>query len=366
MRRMALAGLTLAAVLALAACSDDDSGSGGTAGAGGQNEVMTGTASIATTTTTTTAQSASSAGGGGAGGEAPTVEVVATFDPAAFELPEGLAIVGDDAYVGFAFTGLVDTLPLEGGARTPFASLPPPPPNTSFMTGVGFDGAGNLYAALVSFTADAQAGIYKTPPAGGAAALFASHAQMVFPNGLAWGPDGTLYVTDSVFGGLFSIDDAGVVAPWLTEPLLGGDPTICGGEPDDIAVGANGVAFTDDALYVAGSDHGVLLRVPVEADGSAGIPVVVAGPDCALAGLDGIVVDDDGSVIGAVNRADRVVRIDTTSGDVSTIAEGAPLDFPASLAFAGQGEDRALYVTSFGLARLLAGEVPSPALVRIK
>ena len=67
-----------------------------------------------------------------------------------------------------------------------------------------------------------------------------------------------------------------------------------------------------------------------------------------------------------MNRADRVVRIDTASGDISTIAEGAPLDFPASLAFGGEGEDRALYVTSFGLARYLAGEVPSPALVRIK
>jgi hypothetical protein len=294
------------------------------------------------------------------------VEVVASFDPAAFELPEGLAVSGDDAYVGFAFTGLIDSLPLDGGARASFASLPPPPPNTSFMTGLGFDGDGNLYGALVSFTADAQAGIYRAPPAGGTASLFASHAQMVFPNGLAWGPDGTLYVTDSVFGGLFSVDAAGVATPWLTDPLLGGDPTICGGQADDIAVGANGVAFSAGSLYVAGSDHGVLLRVPIEADGSAGAVAVVAGPDCALAGLDGIVVDDDGSVIGALNRADRVVRIDAGSGDVSTIAEGAPLDFPASLAFGGQGEDRALYVTSFGLALFLAGEVPSPALVRIR
>src|SRR5262249_30654069 len=155
-------------------------------------------------------------------------------------------------YVGFAFTGLVESLPLEGGARASFASLPPPPPNTSFMTGVGFDGDKSFYGALVSFTADAQAGIYKTPSTGGAAKLFASHAQMVFPNGLSWGPDGTLYVTDSVFGGVFAVDAAGVATPWLTDPVLGGDPTICGGQADDIAVGANGIAFSEGSLYVAG------------------------------------------------------------------------------------------------------------------
>lgn len=354
---------TAIAALLASACGDDTAGSGGSGGDGGA--LGTTASTTASTTVASTVSSASSTSG--TGGSAPIVEVVAAYDPAAFELPEGLAVSGTDAYVGFAFTGLIDRQPLSGGARAPFASVPPPPPNTSFLTGIGFDTAGDLYGALVSFTPDAQAGIYRAPQAGGAATLFASHAQMVFPNGLAWSPSGELYVTDSAFGGVFVVDDAGETSPWFADPLLAGDPTVCGGEPDAIAVGANGIAWSDGALFVAGSDQGVLLRVPIEADGSAGAVEVVAGPDCAaLAGLDGIVFDDDGTVVGAVNRSDRIVRIDVETGEVTTIAEGAPLDFPATVAFAGEGEERALYVTSFGLAKYLAGEVPSPALVRIQ
>ncbi len=363
MKRRSIAYSWLAAAsVAVVACSDDDAGSGG-AGAGGSGDTVT----VTSGGSTTTASSGASTGTGGGGGAPAEVDVVATFDPAAFELPEGLAIDGTGALVGFAFTGLVDAVALDGGARTPFASLPPPPANTSFMTGLGRDAEGRLYGALVSFTSDAQAGIYRAPQAGGPATLFASHAQMAFPNGLAWSSDGDLYVTDSTFGGVFTIDDAGVATAWLSDPVLAGDPVACGGQADDIAVGANGIVWTAGGLYVAGSDQGVLVHVPIEADGSAGDVEIVAGPDCAaLAGLDGITLDEDGSIVGAVNRADKVVRIDPASGEITVIAEGAPLDFPASLAFAGEGTERALYVTSFGLGKFLAGETPSPALVRIR
>src|SRR5688500_1908496 len=89
------------------ACSDDDAGSGG-AGAGG-SETVTITSSGSTSTST----SGTSTGTGGGGGAPAEMDVVATFDPAAFELPEGLVIDGTDALVGFAFSGRVDAVALD-------------------------------------------------------------------------------------------------------------------------------------------------------------------------------------------------------------------------------------------------------------
>lgn len=167
----------LSGVAMAAACGDDSVDDGASS-------------SSSTTTATTTSQGGSVSGSGsssgsgsGSGGAEPVVEEVVAFDPASFELPEGLAIRGNDALVGLAFSGAIDTVPLGGGAATGFASLPAPPPNTSFMTGVGIDTDGAVYGALVSFTADAQAGIYRAPSTGGPATLFASDPSMVFPNG---------------------------------------------------------------------------------------------------------------------------------------------------------------------------------------
>ncbi|NUP12463.1 MAG: hypothetical protein HOW73_40985 [Polyangiaceae bacterium] len=339
----ALFSLALAGLVA-GACGDDTETGGTGAGGGGGG--------------------AGGGGTGGAGGAAPSVEVVTAFDADAFELPEGLAIRDGDAYLGFALTGAIDRFELPSGARSAFANAPPPPPNTSFLTGLTFDPAGNLYGAYVSFTADAAPGIYRAPAAGGEATLWATHPQMVFPNGFAWDDDGRLYVTDSSVGGVFRIDADGEVELWASDPLLEGDLEACGPH-GDLAVGANGLVFKDGAFYVASSDKALLARIPLEADGGAGVLNVVGEANCdELAGIDGMTLDDDGTIIAAINRSNRIVRIGE-DGAVEVLAEGAPLEFPASVELAGEGDERALYVTSFALGALLAGEEPHPALVRI-
>jgi sugar lactone lactonase YvrE len=340
------------------ACSED-AGSGGEAVGGGGAEV-------GGSSEGGQPEGAASAGGAsqGGGGAAATVEVVAVLDAAAFELPEGLAVRGDDTYVGFAFTGAVEALDLATGARSPFGAAPPPPPNTSFMTGLTTDDQGRVYAAYVSFTADAVPGVYRAEPGGGELELFSTHPQLVFPNGFAWGDDGSLYVTDSAVGGVFKIDPSGAAELWLSDPLLAGSLEACGPH-GDIAVGANGVVFKDGALTIASSDQALVARVPISRAGEPGPLAIVAGPDCAeLAGIDGLTWDDDGQLLAAINRANKVVSIDAAGG-VTTIAEGAPLDFPASLELAGDGDDRALVVTSFALAAFLSGGDPQPAIVRI-
>lgn len=352
--------LTTATLLLAAACGDDTTASGGASSVGGSD--LGGGGAVSTGGTN---QGGQAQGGQGQGGSAPVVDMLASFDAASFDLPEGLAVDGDSLVLGFAFSSKVDRFDLAGAGRTNLASLPVPAQNTGFMTGVTTDAAGDVYAALVSFSGSPTPGVYRIPAGGGAPELFASHPQLVFPNGFAWSDDGSLFVTDSASGAVFHVATDGATTLWKSDALLAGNPPACGGQPDDIAVGANGLVWTPDELLVASSDQGVVVRIPILADGSAGDVSPFAGPDCALlAGIDGIVADSDGSLVGAVNRADRLVRISPT-GDATTWLEGAPFDFPASLAFHGTGPSRALYVTSFALGRALAGQPANPALVRV-
>ncbi len=350
--------------VAVVACGDDSaSGAGGEGGTGAT--AQGGSPSDGGSNDGGTAQGgAPSTGGAGGAGEV-TAESVVTLDGAAFELPEGLVVHDGKLVIGFALTGSIETVDLGTLTRAPYASVPAPPPNTAFVTGLTFDPDGNLYVAYVSFTADAQAGIYRAPAGGGPATVWASDPSLVFPNGFAWGDDGDLFVTDSASGTIFQIDLDGNVAPWIQDPVLQGDLEDCGPH-GDIAVGANGIVRDGDAFIVASSDHATVVRIPIEADGTAGAIETIVDHQCeTIAGLDGITLDDDGNILGAVNRSNRLVRIGT-DGKVETLFEGAPLDFPASLELAGAGADRALYVTSFALGELLAGMDTHPAIVRVK
>lgn len=375
--------MTSILLLALSGCTDDGGGSGSSDTGSESSDGSTSTApttsidpdgSSGTTTTATTDGSSSDGGSSdessstaadsstGETGE-PTVELLLELDAAAYELPEGLFVDGDEAVVGFAFTGAIERIALADGARTPFAATPPPPANTSFVTGITQDDAGRVYAAVVSFTPELQAGIYRADAEGGDATLWASDPAMVFPNGFAWDDEGRLFVSDSV-GGISRIEADGTIEPWFSDPQLAGDPMACG-QDAAFTVGPNGIAWTSDALWVASSDQGILATVAIDDTGAAGALELVVGPDCDLGGIDGITLDEDGSVIAAINRQDRIVRI-TADGDVTTIVEGEPLAFPATVEFGGSGDDRALYVTNFALDDFLAGAPASPSIARVR
>ena len=352
-------GYLLAAAVLVAACSDDEAvGGAGTGGSplGGSENVGAGASGGDAPT------GGSNEGGGGA--PSAELEVVVDFDETAFELPEGLFIDGTSAIVGFGATGAVDRFALPGAERSPVATFPLLTPDVSFMTGVTVAPDDAVLAAVVSFSPELTAGVYRAANEGEEGTLWASHPQMFFPNGFAW-HDGDLYVTDSAFGGVFRVDASGTATPWLSDPTLAAQPTACGGSPESLAVGANGIVEASGSFYIASSNQGILVKVPVSSEGEPGPVEVVAGPDCdALAGIDGITLDSDGSIIGAINAKNRIVRI-TPEGAVSTIVEGGPLDFPASVAFAGSGVERALYITSFAVINATTGQPANPGLLRL-
>jgi sugar lactone lactonase YvrE len=291
------------------------------------------------------------------------LSVLATFDPAVGELPEGVAVLGDRAYVGFATLGEIRAVPLDGsGAPEPYATVPPLPPDAAFLTGLTFDDRGRLYAAVGSFSADLAGGLYRASEEGGDAVAFGT--TIPFANDSAFASDGTLFATDST-GAVDVVTPDGTVIPWSTDPLLAGDRTICGRDDASFDVGANGLAVTDEALYVANSDRATLVRIPRAADGSAGEATVLAGPDCELlGGIDGLALDSrDGSLYAALNYQDRVVRV-SADGSVSTLIDDPVLDFPASLRLLELEDRPALLVTNFALDAALSGGAPEPSLIR--
>jgi sugar lactone lactonase YvrE len=287
--------------------------------------------------------------------------LVAEFDAGAGELPEGLVLTAEAAYVGFAPTGRVARVDVATGRVTTFAQLPAPVPNQGFVTGLAEAASGDLYAGLASFVPEVQPGIYRIAKDSGNVSLFAKDDALPFPNGLAFDADGALFATDSGTGTIFRIDASGHPARWASGPALLGDAKACNGAGPGFAIGANGIVVEREAVYVVNLDHATLLRIPRQADGTAGAAETVAGPDCeALGGADGLVRAPDGAFVVAINRQNKLVRV-TADGRTTTLAEGAPLDFPASVAYRGD----ALFATNFALHNASAGLPARPGLVRL-
>jgi sugar lactone lactonase YvrE len=288
--------------------------------------------------------------------------LVTTFDPAKGGLPEGLVLDHGTAYVGFAPISEVVKVDLAAGKVESFGTLPKPVPNKGFMTGLQAAGDGAILAALVSFAPEVQPGIYRIPAGGGAATLYAKHAEMVFPNGFVDDGAGGQYITDSAAGALFHLSASGELSKWVADPSLKGNTDFCGkGVGAGFDIGANGIARIGSTLYVANNDLAQLVSIPVNADGTPGAAKLLAGPDCEnLGGADGLVAAPDGTLILAGNRINKLVAV-TLDGKLRVIAAGPPLDFPASVAFDGAS----LVATNFALANASAGKAAQPGIIRI-
>ena len=196
--------------------------------------------------------------------------------------------------------------------------------------------------------------------------LFASLDISGIPNDLAFDAGGNLYVSDSARGQVWKIDREGDVSTWKTDPLLLGlNPP---GPPLGVSVGANGIAFDagEQNLYVANTDYGRIVRIPVNGDGLAGEAEVFVEDKNALRGADGITFDSKKNLYVAVSIQDRLVLISPT-GKLITLAEGTLLQNPASLQFGVGEEKNNLYVTSSAFLRFVGATfgTPRPALLKM-
>jgi sugar lactone lactonase YvrE len=204
-----------------------------------------------------------------------------------------------------------------------------------FLVGLAVDAAGVLY--VIDGTGEAPThGVWKVK-ADGSTEFFAPLDPTGFPNAMAFDADGNLLVTDSTLGQIYKVTPSGVVSIWVKDPLL--DP-ISG-------VGANGIEFNHGKAYVANTDRGTILLIPI-VDGMPRPPRVwVQTP--ALLGADGIAFDERSNLYVAVDRQNTIVRV-KADGEVDILARPkSGLDYPASTSF-GQtpGRQTVLYWTNLG------------------
>jgi gluconolactonase len=176
---------------------------------------------------------------------------------------------------------------------------------------------------------------------------------LVNPNYPAFGPDGTLYFTDS---GEWKANEG---ITYMRTP--DGEVRVFTRESTQFP---NGCALSPDGghLYVAESTFPAIVRYEIRDDGSAGPREIVAHLPGSIP--DGLCFGEGGNLYVACYRPDRIYRI-TPERQVSVFAEdpeGVVLSAPTNLAFAGPQRDQ-LVAGSLGrwhLARADVGDRGAP------
>jgi len=187
------------------------------------------------------------------------------------------------------------------GRRTVIATIPygvenDPGCNMAGILGLAVSDDGDLWAVVLSWLPESH-GVWRIRRNGSAElAIPLSPTDVVIPNAIVFDPAGNLYVTDSAAGAIWKAGSDGVAALWF--------------QCDELApatwIGANGVAYGHGALYVANTDKGTVVKVPLHRDGSPGEPEVIA---TGLNGPDGMAFDAFGDLYLVTAYGAQLVRI---------------------------------------------------------
>ena len=243
---------------------------------------------------------------------------------------ESMALGRDGLYVSrttwgeTSNTASVERVPLVGGGA--------PAPIVSgidtglygLLTGLAFDQQGRLYVARAAPSDTVQSAVFRVGPHGKLTSVVDLPSDS-FPNGLAFYGD-YLYVADSELGAIWRVRPEGraetQTVPWLQDPALA--PVT--------SLGANGITFRGNTVYVAQYDRGQILSATIRANGSPG-PLHVWAEDPALVTADGIAFDTFGNLWVATTgdgaTSSGGLAVVTPAGHVRVLAENLPaLDYP--------------------------------------
>jgi sugar lactone lactonase YvrE len=246
--------------------------------------------------------------------------------------------------------------------------------------GLALDSKGNVYVCR----AVTNQGVYRVGNDGNAV-LIPGTENIVFPNALAFDSSENIYATETFSGGtssdpfgpggIWCIPKGERAELWLRDELLTGLPPSLFPFP----IGANGIGFCHGDLYVVNTDKALIVRIPVQPDGSPGEPEIWKHvedvPESPLYNspsfpvlLDGLAIDLQGNIYVAVISRNAIVRIDAKDRSQKTFAinPDISLDTPASLAFAtDNGVQKSLFITNLGMFKDFIPDQswPGPGLV---
>jgi len=226
------------------------------------------------------------------------------------------------------------------GTGEVIAHLYDPPDDTSMFAGtfgLDFSPDGALWIVVYDFWQDSRHhGIWRVGRDGAAALVYPLDVTVApFPNALVFDPRGNLYVTESATGTIYrAARGDGALRPWLQHALLGPLPTAWG-------FGANGIAFRDSALYVANTDAGTIVRIPVDGHGDPGEPEVFAS---GLYAPDGVVVGPWKELYVPLAFTGQLVRV-AHDGSWEVVAETG-LALTTTAAFGAGAEHTTAYVVN--------------------
>ncbi len=176
-----------------------------------------------------------------------------------------------------------------------------------------------------------------------------------FANDLAFGPDGTAYVTDSFAPIVYRVGTDGSASVLVRDSRLAAPAG---------AFGLNGIVRQGGWLVLGKYDDGTLWRVRIDRPTELA-QVAVTGDAAALVGLDGMLRRSDGTVLGVTNRLGgngRDAELELRSDDswhTARITEDHPSPDPVPTALT-PGPAGSVYQLSGRLDLLFAG-TPSDA-----
>lgn len=256
--------------------------------------------------------------------------------PYGFDVTEGIAISPrGNLYVGLNVGGQLYKVSPDGQVSllADFVDTI----DDSNLGGLAVDADENVYACVWGYNDPSLNGVWRVDPTG--------HRKLVLPipgdywgsipNALAFDEEKNLYVTDSGSGSIWRLEPSGDSGLWAQDPLLLGD-----------FFGANGIAYRKGSLWVLNYDRGRIVRIPIERDGSPGVPqTFVESP--LLVGADGGQFDVVGNMYVGVYGQGYLARV-SPRGEVDifmTAEQLAPFSWPINPVF-GFGRDRTtIYIT---------------------
>ena len=185
------------------------------------------------------------------------MQVVASFDEAQGQNPEGIAI-GRTGAIFVSVSPLGDVWRIPPGSTIPSPSATLTGSHRAQISGSSDSRSivfGNVYGAVQSANPEAN-GVWRFDRFTGDATRLPGTAGMGIPNGLAFDKQMNLYVTDSARGAIWRIPWGGEAAIWLQDPALTGDGSL------GLGLGANGIAVQRGVFTVTNTERRTILRIP--------------------------------------------------------------------------------------------------------